>query len=478
MAGRGKYRGRSAAPRFPLPLALRLPTPLDGASRWQAGILAPRHLALLNRQLVRVATGAVRQLLVTMPPRHGKSVLTSMLFPTWYLGMRPGGRLLLASYGGAFAATWGRQVRDAFAGRAGAAFPASLRRDLRSVARWQLVGGGGMATAGVGGSLTGRGAEVLIIDDPIKNAEEASSPGRREKVWDWYRSVAATRLEPGGGVVLVQTRWHWDDLAGRLLAAGGADPWTAVDLPALAEEHDLLGRAPGAALWPERFPIAELERIRAAVGPRWWSALYQQRPAPDGGQDFERSWFRYFRAADGMFLLTPGPVAEDRCERFATVDLAISERSAADWTVAMAWALTPTSELVLLDVLRERLGPAKLAPAIAAFAARHALEFVGVEQVGFQEAILQQLREAGLAVRALKPKGDKRSRAAAASVRMEAGMVHFRAGAAWLGPLEEELLAFPFGKHDDQVDALVYACLHVSRRRGPPTNEPATFEPR
>ncbi len=465
----GKRRTKSPRDFQPrLPMGLRLPTPLDGVGAWHPGVLAPRHLALLNRQLVRVASGSVRRLMVTMPPRHGKSLLTSMLFPTWYLGMKPQGKLLLASYGGDFAATWGRRVRDAFAGAAGREFPARLRRDSRAAERWELVRGGSMATAGVGGSLTGRGAEVLIVDDPVKNAEEADSARQREKVWDWYRSVAATRLEPGGRVVLVQTRWHWDDLAGRLLANDDGEPWTAVNLPALAEDADLLGRPPGAALWPERFSVAELERIRRAVGPRWWSALYQQRPAPDCGQDFDRQWFRYFRTEGDLHLLGAGPVADAECERFATVDLAISERQAADWTVAMAWAVTPGHHLLLLEVLRARLGPAKLAPTLAAFAARNGAEFVGVEQVGFQEAIIQQLRDAGLAVRGLKPKGDKRSRAVAASVRMEAGMVHFRAGAAWLSELESELLAFPLGKHDDQVDALVYACLHVGRRRGPP----------
>lgn len=224
------FQGR---PSSPAEFAVRA-----SGGRWQ---LAP-HLALLNRFLLDLAAGAITRLLVTMPPRHGKSEFCSKFFPGWFLGTFPDYRVILASYEADFAAEWGGKVRDLMGEFGPAAFDLEVNPATTASARWDLKGHfGGMKTAGVGGPITGKGADLLVIDDPIKNAEEAGSAVRREAIWDWYRSTARTRLEPGGRVLLIQTRWHADDLAGRILesAAESGEPWVVLKVPALSDGPDV-----------------------------------------------------------------------------------------------------------------------------------------------------------------------------------------------------------------------------------------------
>jgi hypothetical protein len=268
--------------------------------------LAP-HLKLLNEKLLAVAEGRLRFLLVTMPPRHGKSELTSKYFPAWYLMRRPGRRILLASYEADFASQWGRKVRDLVEDLGPRHFGVEVRRDSSAADRWELAGhGGGMQTAGIGGALTGKGADVILIDDPVKNAEEANSQAIRDRNWDWYRAAAYTRLEPDGAIVLVQTRWHESDLAGQVLAHAeeSGEPWDVLNLPALSEgPGDPLGRPAGAALWPERFDVAALEGIRRAIGSYFFGALYMGSPRPAEGGTFKRSWLRYFGVEGELYRL-------------------------------------------------------------------------------------------------------------------------------------------------------------------------------
>lgn len=230
-----------------------------------------------------------------MPPRHGKSELTSRYFPAWYLGTYPDRRVILTSYEADFAAGWGRKSRDALTAYGPDVFGVAVREDSAAANRWEIAGHeGGMVTAGVGGPITGRGANVLIIDDPVKNAEESRSPAIREKIWDWYTSTAFSRLEPGGSVILIMTRWHRDDLVGRLLDRGAEydpEPWRVIKLPAIATgtEPDPIGRNPGEALWPARYDVDSLAPNRA--DPYWWSALYQQEPVAEGSTEWSDSLF-------------------------------------------------------------------------------------------------------------------------------------------------------------------------------------------
>jgi hypothetical protein len=227
-------------------------------------------------------------------------MLASQYFPAWFLGRYPDKRVILASYEADFAASWGRKVRDVLEGKGGELFGVGVSRGSSAANRWDIAGHlGGMVTAGVGGPITGRGADLLVIDDPVKNAEEAASEVYRNKAWDWYTSTAYTRLEPSAGVVLIQTRWHGDDLAGRVLehAKDTGESWEVVRFPAFAEDGDPLGRAPDEPLWPGRFDHSALEQIRQTLGSYYFAALYQQRPAPSVGAMFKREWFQIVSAA-------------------------------------------------------------------------------------------------------------------------------------------------------------------------------------
>jgi predicted phage terminase large subunit-like protein len=266
-----------------------------GASqgRWKLA----RHLRLLDETLMSALAdaqaGKLDGLVVAMPPQHGKSMTVSQYLPAWYLGTHPDNRVIVTSYEADFAGQWGKKARDLLE-RYGHVFGIRVSRKSSAVHRWDLEGReGGMSTAGVGGPITGRGAHLLIVDDPIKNDEEARSPLHRQKQWDWWQSTAGTRLRPGGLMVVVQTRWHRDDLAGRILreARTNGQRWRELKLPALAEANDPLGRAIGEPLWPEVYSQEILERVRTSRTPYYWRAMYQQDPLAEGGTEWPESYF-------------------------------------------------------------------------------------------------------------------------------------------------------------------------------------------
>lgn len=425
-----------------------------------------KHLTLLDRKVMDAIEGPTKRLLVTMPPRHGKSEFASKWLPTWYLGRWPDRRVILASYGASFAASWGRKTRDLLSEHGPRLYGIDLRRDNKAADEWLIEGyRGGMQTCGVGGPLTGKGADLLIIDDPVKNAEEANSEVYREKTWDWYTSTAYTRLEPGGAVILIQTRWHEDDLAGRILAkaAETGESWSVVNLPALAGDGDQLGRSPGEPLWPERYGRSDLDGIRRTIGSYQFSALYQQSPVPPEGGLFKRSWFRYYRRDGEHFRLEDRVVRADRCRRFGTMDLAFSLKKEADYTVICAWAVTRQNDLILLDIHRERMEGPSLVPAARKMVERHNLDYIGIEKVQGQVLVIGEAIRAGLTVRPLIPDVDKITRSIPAQVRMEGGQIYLPTGHPELETIEHELLTFPRGTHDDIVDNFAYAAAEVQR---------------
>jgi len=432
---------------LPISFSLKAATPLTLAKALTRGLWQrPRHLAYLESILLAMVGGKCPRVLVSMPPRHGKSTTCSQWFPTWFLGHYPDQRIILASYEANFAASWGRKVRDSLdLAKAAGLFPHGVRRDVSSVSEWEIEGhSGGMITAGVGGAITGRGGN-LLIDDPVKNAEEAASYSYREKAWDWYRSTAYTRLEPGCWVLAIQTRWHEDDLAGRMLQQA-EEHWTVVDFPALAEEEDCLGREPGEALWPERWPVGVLEETRAKLGSYWWQALYQQQPVAREGGYFKREWFPIVEA---------GPAgAGVRRTRFW--DCAATE-AGGDYTAGAKLALTEDGLVFIEDMRRDRLSPAGVEALI-----KQTAELDG-QAVRIREE--QEPGSAGKAVvaararllpghdyRGIPSTGAKTLRASGLAAQAEAGNVRLVKG-AWNQDFLEELTSFPHGAHDDQVDA-------------------------
>jgi predicted phage terminase large subunit-like protein len=433
--------------------------------------LAP-HLDILNRKLVDVIAGRCKRLIVTMPPRHGKSMLTSQYFPASYIGNRPDDRVLHASYEAKFSESWGRKARDVLKAVGGEVFGLRVRRDSNAANHWNIEGRlGGMQTAGAGGAVTGKGADLFIIDDPVKNQEEALSPTQRAKIWDWYVTTAYTRLEPGGRIVIIMTRWHEDDLVGRVLKHaeenGERDEWEVVDFPAIADGPDELGRKKGDALWPERYSVEDLGNIKRLLtseySPLWWWALYQQKPRNPKGGLFNVDSFRSYRlVADGKAIeyglgKAKRTIAVANLRRFLIMDPAFSVKQTADFTALGAWGVLPGADrhLFLLDMINERVD--LYAPLVRRLWDRWSPAVMGIETVAAQLEVVRGLRREGFPVRELTPDKDKLSRALPAAAKADAGQIWIPAHAPWRSEWLDQHLAFPAGTHDDMVDVTSYA---------------------
>jgi len=453
----------------------------DGRGAWQPA----KHLELLCEKLEAVERGELLRLMVFMPPRHGKSEVVSKKFPAWYLGRNRDKEIIISSYSADLAYDFSRIARNTFREWGPKLWDLSLADDSGAVGRWGIQGHrGGLVAAGVGGPITGRGAHVAIIDDPFKNYEEAASETIRKKVSTWYKSTLRTRLAPGGAIVLVMTRWHEKDLAGELKATmedGSGEQWEIIDLSAIAKENDILGRQPGEPLWPARYPLTELRATQIALGSYLWSALYQQKPAPAAGNKFKRAWFRYFEIADDFVVLhTPGEEEElkriplNRCWCFQTCDPAASTKTSADYFVLATWLVTPHKELLLRDVIRMRLEGPDQPKLFEQGYKRWRPRLQGVETKNMGLTLFQTLRRKGLPVIDLKAETDKETRALPVMARMEAGTVYFLKNAPWLDEYENELLMFPNGEHDDQVDVTSYAGIVIAgkTRVGPVAKPP------
>ena len=435
----------------------------------------PPHLRALDLALLRLLRRPSGRLFVTFPPRHGKSERISRTLPAWFLGNWPDQRVILASYEADFAASWGAKARDLLAEWGPSVFGVGVKEGAAAGRSWQTTRGGGMECAGVGGAVTGKGANLLIVDDPVKNAEEAFSKTHREKAMDFWRSTAYTRLEPQGRAVILMTRWHEADLGGQAIKEGIAagEDWEVLELPAIAREGDPIGRAPGEALWPERYNKAALERIKAVVGPYFWSALYDGRPSPVGGGLYKTAWTKRCRLeGDGrgarLSGLPGGPRPIEGMLRFGTVDLACSERTSADYTVVSSYAWDRQGDLVKLGVDRARREGPEILPAIERAVRRWGMSFVAVESTGFQLSVVQagtrpwfdpftQTVRPALPLREVRPSGDKVSRYMPVTARAAAGRLWVPEGAAWAADWEAESAAFPAGDHDDQCDCDSYA---------------------
>lgn len=418
-------------------------------------------LELIDRNLVDAASGRCERLIISMAPQEGKSQRTSRWFPLWVLAQNPDTRVAIASYEMGVARRWGRAIRNDIATH-GTELGLSVASDSAAAHEWQLDGHlGGCYAVGVGGALTGRPVDLLVIDDPIKDAKQANSPTYRENVWDWWTSVGRTRLAPGAPVVLILTRWHEDDLAGRLLSRDG-EPWRVVSIPAQAEgADDPLGRKPGEFMQSARGrTVDQWRRIRREVGSYVWASLYQQHPSPAEGGLFKRLWWRRWQqAGPGRFLVHGQTVDLRDCWRFATVDLAASTRTSADWTVACAWALTLTGDLILLDMARAHVDERRHFDLVRPLAEAYQLDTTFVERSQFGTTLASDATREGVHLTPLTADVDKLTRALPASARAEGGRMWLppNGHADWVKDLIDEAAAFPNGRHDDIVDCIAYA---------------------
>jgi predicted phage terminase large subunit-like protein len=391
-----------------------------------------QHHAQIAAKLEAVERGEIDRLMIFMPPRHGKSELASKRFPAWCLGRDPRRQIIAASYNSDLANDFGRNVRNLVAEpEFGQVFPGvTLASDSQAANRMNTNHGGAYVAAGVGTAVTGRGANIALIDDPFKDREEADSERRRDTVWDWYRSTLYTRLMPGGSIVLIQTRWHENDLAGRLLEQEG-DQWDVLELPAINPAGD--------ALWPEWYPLDALERIRATVGPREWSALYQQRPQPDEGTFFQRAWFATWERLPAL-------------RYYGSSDYAVTD-GGGDYTVHRVWGIDVKGDVYRVAGWRGQTASdewvERKLDLIAKYKPLAWFGEGGVIQKAIEPMLKRRMRERNVHCRLewLSSVSDKPTRARSFQAMAATGRVHFEPGADIA-----EFLVFPAGKHDDEID--------------------------
>lgn len=430
-------------------------SPLGYALKTDRKFVCAKHLVLMNEAIVEAVFGARRRLMIFTPPRHGKSTLVSRKTPGWFLGTFPQLNVGLMSYEARFARSWGLAVRKDIIANGDELFGIRVSGDNSAADDFSLAGfGGGMRTAGIDGGMTGRGFNLFIVDDPIKGAKQAHSKAFLDMSYATFQSVVESRLEPNAAIVIVMTRWNDNDLAGRLLKEQG-DEWTVLRLPAIAEKDDPLGRDVGAALWPERFDVKDLEKKKKRVGSYYFAAQYQQRPAPEEGNRIHRDWFKYWDRR-----------AVPRVQRmFTSWDMAFTDSEGSSYVVGQCWGARG-ADAFLLDQVRARMDFPETCAALVGFAkkwkqARPHL----IENKANGPAVIAFLKKKvpGLLPREVSGKGSKIARASAVSPYIEAGNVYLPDPDIfdWVGDYVEELATFPNAANDDQVDATSQALEYL-----------------
>jgi len=427
----------------------------------------PRHIRLVTSALQDVEAGICKRLIISMPPRNGKSLTCSQLFPAWYMGKHPDHYFISTTYGEDLAVDFGRQVRNYIdSPQHKEIFPECiLSDDSASAHRFTIKGKGGTYYAvGRGGPITGRGAHVLLIDDPLKDDLEASSEVVRAQLHNWYQAVARTRLMPGGAVVIVTTRWHVDDLPGWVLDNHKSENWRTISLPAIAEaETDELGRVEGEPLWPEKFPLSVLETTRDGMEARLWEALYQQRPTIGGGYLFLREWLEFFKDS---------PSTGRGMNKYLLVDPANSKNKNSDMTAMWVVGLAADSNYYVLDMVHDRLSVQERINMVFKLHRKHRPASVGYEQTGMQsdiEHLKSKMDTENYHFTITKVGGTVPKR-----IRIEALQPLFRNHRIWLPQelwradhegrqhdlvkefMEQEFVRYPAVKHEDRLDALAW----------------------
>lgn len=441
----------------------------------------PRYLANWHHEVIgyqlqeaynRVQKGERVRIILEVPPRHGKSELATKKFPAWCLGNDPTIPFIITSYAADLAESFGQGTKDIMISQEySSLFPnTTLRKDTKAKGNWMTTKGGSYLAVGVGGPITGKGAKICVIDDPIKNREEAESPTQRQKIWDWYTSTLYTRLEGAGAIILIMTRWHTDDLVGRLLeqqneniAEGKpSENWERIKFPAIADQDSEANpvdpREEGDALWPDKFDLATLENIKKNSIYDWVS-LYQQEPIAAATQEFKTEYFKHWKEEDLEYK---------QLRYTTTVDPAISQKSSADNSVI----LTVGKEVNGPNWHRVREDAGKYTPKqIIDLVFKHQSEYkseVGIETVAFQKALRymideeQRRREQYFTIHELKSNTAKQ-------LRIRGLLPLYQNGVIWHMPTdteyEHEAMTFPKGKHDDRIDAMAMQLDMVANTR-------------
>ena len=423
------------------------------------------HHALMIDVLERVARGEIKRVMFFLPPGSAKSTYASVVFPPWFMGNNPGKNIIAVSYGADLARKFGRKCRAIVrSGTYERIFGAGLTGDNSAVDDWSLDNGSTYMTGGILSGITGNRADGIVVDDPVKGREDADSEVIRDKTWDAYVDDVKTRLKPGGWIFIVQTRWHEDDLSGRILpedyagqsgwvTARDGEQWYVVNVPAQAErEDDPLGRRNGEWLWTEWWSVEEWEQTKRSAtlrSLRTWNALYQQRPAPEDGDYFRREWIRTYDV----------PPAAATMRVYGASDYAVTA-GGGDYTVHVVVGVDPEDRMYLLDLWRGQTDSAEWVESFCDLTIRHKpiewAEETGQIKSGVGPFLLkrQSERKAYVYRRAFPTRGDKAVRAQAIRGRMALKGLYVPKDAPWRVDFERELMAFPAASHDDQVDAL------------------------
>jgi len=408
------------------------------------------HHQHIAHELTKIARGSKGRLIVNMPPRHTKSEFASYLFPAWYIGKFPKKKIMQVSHNAELAGRFGSKVRNLIDSKEYKSIfgDVKLREDSKAKGRWETNHGGEYFAAGVGGSITGRGADLLIIDDP-HTEQDSLSDSAMERAYDWYNSGPRQRLQPGGSILLVMTRWAQDDLTGRLLKSQSeakADKWKLIEFPAILDS--------GNPVWPEYWSLEELEAVKASIVPRNWNAQYMQDPVAEEGAILKREWWQPWKGKV--------PALKHVIQSY---DTAFSKKESADYSAITTWGIfepTPGENcLILLDAEKGRWDFPEL-KAVAFEAYKYwEPESVIVEAKASGQSLIQELRRAGIPVIDFVPsKGkDKHSRVNACAPVFESANVYYPEDARFALEVIEECAAFPYAQHDDYVDSTTQAVL-------------------
>ena len=410
------------------------------------------HHRIIAEKLTRVAKGELKRLIVNMPPRHTKSEFASIYFPSWVMGLNPDMKIMQTTHTADLSINFGRKVRNLMdSDEYSNIFPkVSLASDSKSAGKWQTSQGGEYFAAGVGGAIAGRGADLLIIDDP-HSEQDAMSINLLDSCYEWYTSGPRQRLQPGGSIVIVMTRWNTADLTGRLLTRQTethSDQWEVVELPAIFEDS-------GNVLWPEFWKKEELDAVKASIPVSKWNAQYQQNPTSEEGAIIKREWWQLWEAEDP-------PACHYVIQSY---DTAFSKKETADYSAITTWGVFSPQEgmgdaIILLDAQKGRWD----FPELKAVAQEQYVEFnpdmVLIEAQASGTPLTHELRAMGIPVVNYRPSrgNDKMTRVHAASPVFEAGMV-WAPDRVFADEVIEECAAFPFAPHDDYVDTTTQAIL-------------------
>ena len=416
-----------------------------------------RHHALICDRLDAIVQGDLKRLMICMPPRHGKSMAVTETFPSYFLGRFPDRRVMEVSYNDTFAQKFGRKNREKIEEFGSPLWNIGLSQVNHSASNWDVDRRrGGMISVGFGGAATGEGADLLIIDDPIKNRAEADSKTMRDRIWDEYTSTFSTRIHPGAAIIVIMTRWHEDDLCGRLLNPEYCDveDWEILKLPAMAEdENDLLGRAEGEALWPEHgYDEDWLRRQKGIIGSYAFAGLYQQRPAPAEGGILKRSWFQFY------------DVLPDAGTQVQSWDCTFKDGDNHDYVAGHVWQKTGPN-YYLVDRVHDHMGISDTMRSIRTLTAKHPKARAKlVEDKANGTAVIELLRKEISGLIPIDPQGGKVVRAQAIAPYAEAGNIFLPSPrrAPWVHDFLEECAAFPNAVHDDDVDAMTQAINYMA----------------